>query len=62
MRLQRAEAFLPPEPPAWCIEMVKWPYDTDDWRMWLRHRRAGANPPLPDTPQWKPWLAAQANR
>jgi hypothetical protein len=26
-RDQREKAFLDPEPPAWCIEMEKWPYD-----------------------------------
>jgi conflict system STAND superfamily ATPase/WD40 domain-containing protein len=25
---QRASFFLPTEPPAWCVEMGKWPYDT----------------------------------
>jgi hypothetical protein len=54
---QRAQAFLDPEPPAWCVEMGKWPYESQDWKDWLRFRRE--NPPLPDTPAWKPWLDAR---
>jgi hypothetical protein len=26
--VQRERLFLPPEPPRWCIDMHKWPYDT----------------------------------
>jgi hypothetical protein len=48
-RAQRVAASLDPTPPSWCIELEKWPYDTQDWKNWLKHRRAGANPPLPDT-------------
>jgi WD domain, G-beta repeat len=44
---QRKAFYLPPEPPAWCIEMVKWPYDTPDWKQWLNDKRAGKNPRLP---------------
>jgi TIR domain/WD domain, G-beta repeat len=61
-REQRAAAFLDPEPPAWCIEMGKWPYQTDAWKTWLRHRRAKAKPPLPNTPEWRQWIAAQADK
>ena len=43
---QRNAFFLPPEPPLWCIEQEKWPYDTDVWK-WLRDSRAGKQPPLP---------------
>jgi hypothetical protein len=32
---QRKAFFVPPEPPAWCIEMEKWPYDTPEWKQWL---------------------------
>jgi hypothetical protein len=53
---QRAQAFLDPEPPAWCVEMEKWPYESQDWKDWLRFRRE--SPPLPNTPAWKSWLAA----
>jgi WD40 repeat protein len=56
---QRAEVFLAPEPPAWCIEMEKWPYQTADWKDWLKYKRASANPPLPDTPTWPSWIAAR---
>ena len=44
---QRKAFFLPLEPPAWCIEMEKWPYDTATWKHWLADTRAGKNPPLP---------------
>ena len=47
---QRAAYSLPPEPPAWCIEMAKWPYHTAGWRAWLTDTRAGKNPPLPAPP------------
>ena len=47
---QRKGFFLPPEPPAWCIEMAKWPYDTPIWKQWLADKRAGKNPPLPEAP------------
>jgi WD40 repeat protein len=56
-RQQREEFFLQPEPPAWCIEMEKWPYYTQDWQDWLQFKRSNANPPLPDTPEWQVWLA-----
>ena len=44
---QRKAFFLPPEPPPWCIEMKKWPYDTPEWKQWLADKRAEKNPPLP---------------
>ena len=37
---QRKEFFLAPEPPAWCIEMKKWPYHTPAWEAWLAKPRA----------------------
>jgi WD domain, G-beta repeat len=43
---QRKIFFLPPEPPAWCIEMEKWPYNTPEWKQWLEEKRAGRDPPL----------------
>jgi hypothetical protein len=46
---QRERLFLPPAPPAWCIEMEKWPYNTEAWKAWLRDVRAGMSPPLPAT-------------
>jgi WD40 repeat protein len=58
-RDQRAKAFLDPEPPAWCIEMAKWPYQSQDWKAWLRYKRADANPPLPETSEWSAWIAAR---
>jgi WD40 repeat protein len=61
-REQRERAFLAPEPPAWCIEMEKWPYHTQAWKDWLRYRRENSNPPLPDTPDWQPWRASASAR
>ena len=29
---ERKKFYLPPEPPAWCIEMEKWPYHTIFWK------------------------------
>jgi len=47
---QRKAFFLPPEPPEWCIEMEKWPFDTPAWKQWLADKRAGKTPPLPEGP------------
>jgi WD40 repeat protein len=47
---QRKAFFLPPEPPAWCIETEKWPYNAPVWKQWLADKRAGKNPPLPAEP------------
>jgi WD40 repeat protein/energy-coupling factor transporter ATP-binding protein EcfA2 len=57
---ERANAFLDPEPPAWCIKMEKWPYQSQDWKDWLTYKRANANPPLPGVPEWKTWVANHA--
>jgi hypothetical protein len=61
-RAQRVAAFLDPEPPAWCIEMEKWPYATQDWKDWLKYKHTAANPPLPDTPEWKNWVSARKSK
>jgi WD40 repeat protein len=58
-RPQRDEAFLDPTPPAWCIEMEKWPYQTHDWKDWSTYTRANESPPLPGTPEWQSWAAAR---
>jgi tetratricopeptide (TPR) repeat protein/WD40 repeat protein len=55
---QRVAAFLDREPPAWCVEMEKWPYQTQEWKDWLKYTRANASPPLPDAAQWQHWMAA----
>jgi hypothetical protein len=55
-------AFLDAEPPTWCIEMGKWPYHTQDWKVWLTYKRANASPPLPDTVEWQAWVAAHDAR
>jgi WD40 repeat protein len=59
---QRDEAFLDPVPPAWCIEMEKWPYQTQDWKDWLKYKQANANPPLPDTAAWQSWATAHKTK
>ncbi len=54
-------AFLPPEPPRWCVTgpgneaetdpalwEPKWPYHTPEWRDWLVARDRGEDPPLPE--------------
>jgi hypothetical protein len=51
---QRANAHVSVEPPAWCIELEKWPYETQDWKRWLELKRANANPPMP-TARQLPW-------
>ena len=48
-RLQRLDAFLAAEPPDWCIDMEKWPYHTEEWKNWLKSRRAGTATPAPPT-------------
>ena len=47
---QRKAFYLPPEPPAWCVELDKRPYDTPQWKQWLVDKRAVKNPPLPAAP------------
>ena len=41
---QRKAFFLPPDPPAWCIELEKWPYDAPTWKQWLADKRAERAP------------------
>ena len=43
----RKQFFLPPEPPAWCIEMEKWPYHTTAWKQWLTDKKAGKQVAMP---------------
>jgi hypothetical protein len=57
-REQRQRAFLEPEPPAWCIESSKWPYNTQDWKDWLRYKRGNQDPPTPDSGDWQKWILA----
>jgi Tol biopolymer transport system component len=48
---QRRRFFLPAEPPAWCIEQEKWPYDTLVWKQWLgSDTRKDKGLPLPPAP------------
>jgi hypothetical protein len=56
---ERRAAALDLAPPAWCIEMQKWPYVSPDWKDWLAFERAKAHPPLPDSADWAAWIAAR---
>jgi hypothetical protein len=47
---QRKAAYLSADPPAWCIEMKKWPYHTPEWQHWLVDRAAGKTVALPTEP------------
>jgi hypothetical protein len=47
---QRRQFFLPAEPPTWCIEQEKWPYDTSAWKQWLSDSRTNKGLPLPPAP------------
>jgi hypothetical protein len=44
---ERATLYLPAEPPDWCIELAKTPYDTDAWKDWLAAKKAGKALPMP---------------
>jgi hypothetical protein len=48
--IERAEFGLGPEPPHWCVELSKWPYDTAEWAQWLSNVRAKRKVKLPDIP------------
>jgi WD40 repeat protein len=43
----RSDFYLADEPPAWCIELGKKPYDTEDWKQWLANKKAGKTAPMP---------------
>jgi hypothetical protein len=43
----RSDFYLADEPPAWCVELGKKPYDTDDWKQWLANKKAGKAAPMP---------------
>jgi len=42
-----AQASLDLEPPDWCIEMEKYPYQTSEWRQRLADRKAGKQVEIP---------------
>jgi hypothetical protein len=44
----RRDLGLDPDPPRWCIEMGKAPYETPAWRQWLSDKDAGKTTPLPE--------------
>jgi WD40 repeat protein len=43
----RSDFYLADEPPVWCIERGKKPYDIDDWKQWLADKKAGKTSPMP---------------
>ena len=45
---ERKTLYLDPEPPAWCIEMNKWPYQSPAWKAWLADVTAGKQVNMPD--------------
>jgi WD40 repeat protein len=46
---KRGQLGLDPDPPRWCIELGKQPYDTAAWKQWLADKAAGKAPPLPSS-------------
>jgi WD40 repeat protein len=51
---QRAQYFVPPAPPTWCVARRLWPYHGNEWQAWLPLQKAwlasgrqGEAPPLP---------------
>ena len=62
-REEREQFFLDSEPPIWCIEMGRWPYQHTSWQEWLKYKRSNLDPPLPSTSAWSSWLERnQRNR
>ena len=47
-RDERRKAYLDPQPPVWCIEMGKWPYNSPAWKQWLADKEAGQDTPMPE--------------
>lgn len=46
-KIERDRYLLPPRPPAWCVEMKKTPYHTEEWSKWLETSRTQPDAPLP---------------
>jgi WD40 repeat protein len=44
---RRKQFGLEPDPPRWCVEAAKLPYDTAAWKQWLAEKIAGKKPPIP---------------
>jgi WD40 repeat protein len=47
---ERESASLTPEPPDWCIDLQKLPYNTSAWKEWLDQKRSNKNVPMPRDP------------
>ena len=48
---QRVSYRLERDPPEWCIEDRKWPYDNADWQAWVAARHSGHAIEAPTTGQ-----------
>jgi WD40 repeat protein/energy-coupling factor transporter ATP-binding protein EcfA2 len=44
---EREKASLEREPPDWCVEQQKWPYNDETWTQWLVERNGGRKPKMP---------------
>jgi hypothetical protein len=40
------------EPPYWCVDMRKPPYDTQEWQDWIMLKRENSATPLPGSAEW----------
>jgi WD40 repeat protein len=50
--VERRQYHLTIEPPLWCVEMAKWPYNTAEWGKWLDARKAGEPATMPVDPRF----------
>ena len=59
---ERADFNLDPTPPDWCFHMEKWPYQSQAWKIWQKHRDDREKPPLPDKDavEWLNWINKRA--
>lgn len=46
---QRRTYRLDTEPPEWCAERGRWPFDNQAWKLWLKAKRAGASISMPQS-------------
>jgi WD40 repeat protein len=50
--IERKQYHLVAEPPLWCVEMAKWPYNTAEWGKWFEARKSGPPAPIPADPRF----------
>jgi WD40 repeat protein len=48
---QRQQMSLDRDPPHWCIELEKWPYNRPEWKQWLAQTKAGNIAAFPTAPE-----------